>query len=182
MHPKYVRAIKKSLRAEISKVDGEERVDQCFRADLVIDDHRLPTYFVVCDTGRRDLIVGRELLEDDGVWINNQKRKFRWPNADLRINCKKDIRMPRHVPSSKIDSVHQADADRRDALMNVAILERAKAGGSRVPKRKVPKLKKSPSEPKASGPSKMTGSQTDSTPAPSRRNRGSRPSRRSSLP
>ena len=132
----------------------------------VFDDHRLPTYFFIGDTGRRDLIVGRELLEDGGVWINNQKRKLRWPNADLRINCKKDIRMPRHVPSSKIDSVHQADADRRDALMNVAILERAKAGGSRGPKRKVPKLKKSPSEPKASGPSKMTGSQTDGTPAP----------------
>ena len=107
-------------------------VDQYFRADLVIDKHRLPTYFVVCNTGRHDLIVGRKLLEDAGVWINCGKRALQWPSTDLRIDCKKDIRMPRHATTLRIDSNHQADADQRDARMNVSILKRGEVEALRT--------------------------------------------------
>ena len=102
-------------------------VDSYFKADLVIDGHRLPTHFAICNTGRHNLIVGRKLLEDADVWLNCRKRALRWPKDDRKVDCKKDIRMPRHAPSTKINDTHQSDADRRDALMNVSILKRHEA-------------------------------------------------------
>ena len=149
--------------------NGSGKADhEYFRADLVIDGHRLTTHFVVCNTGRHDLIVGRKLLEDAGVWVNCQKRRLRWPKADLRIDCKRDIRMPRLVPSPKVNSIHQADADRRDALQKLAAVgkraSKPKATGSKARKRAGPKKLSPPKDdPSPLAPSSILARGADNT-------------------
>lgn len=138
LHPKHLRAVKKNLRAQVINMEAvplagydsvpNGQVEQYFKADLVIDGHRLTTYFVICNTGRHDLIIGRKLLEDAGVWVGCKERALWWPD-DNNINCKRDIHVPAYAPTMPHDSRHQADADRRDALinapLNMSILQRS---------------------------------------------------------
>ena len=138
LHPKHLRAVKKNLRAQVINMQAvplagydsipNGQVEQYFKADLVIDKHRLTTYFVICNTGRHDLIIGRKLLEDAGVWVSCKERALMWPD-DNKINCKRDIHVPAYASTTPHNSRHQADADRRDALMNapphMSILQRS---------------------------------------------------------
>ena len=72
-------------------------VDEYFQADLVLDKHRIHSYFVLCNTGRHDLIIGRKLLEDADVWINCKRRQLIWPDISLP-DIKRDVMVPTYTP------------------------------------------------------------------------------------
>ncbi|KAF2275567.1 uncharacterized protein EI97DRAFT_443009 [Westerdykella ornata] len=99
-----------------SVANGE--VDEYFQADLVLDKHRLRSFFVLCNTGRHDLIVGCKFLEDADVWVNCKRKQFIWPDKHLP-DVKRDTLILTHIPRipEALKEAHQADADRRDAQM-----------------------------------------------------------------
>ena len=80
VHLKHLRTIKKGLKASIQSMEAvplagfdsrpNGQVDEHFQADLVLDGHRLTTHFVLCNTGRHDLIISYKLLKDADIWIN----------------------------------------------------------------------------------------------------------------
>jgi len=136
VHPKHLRTIKKKLHAPIYNMEAiplagydnrpNGQVDEYTQAHLVLDGHRLRTYFVFCNTGRHDMIIGRKLLEDADVWLNCKQQSLRWPD-DAKIDYKRDIAIPaQRGPSPGINPVHEADADRRDRQMNISILQRSR--------------------------------------------------------
>jgi len=132
VHPKHARTVRKGLKVTIKRMEAipiagydsrpNGQVDEYFQADLVLDGHRLPTYFVLCNTGRHDVIVGRKLLEDADVWVNCRQKVLRWPDSVL-IDCKRDINIPRRSPTPGTDLRHQSDADRRNKQMDLAAVQ-----------------------------------------------------------
>lgn len=84
VHPKFARTIERSLHIPIFqmqavKIAGYDsvpnaQVDKHFKADLVLDNHRIRTFYVLCNTGRHDIIVGRKFLEQVDVWVNCKRR------------------------------------------------------------------------------------------------------------
>ena len=92
-----------SLAGYDSRPNGQ--VDEHFQADLVLDGHRLTTYFVPCNTGRHDLIIGRKFLEDADVWVNCKQQALKWPDTAL-INCKRDITLPTQGHTTEVNPTH----------------------------------------------------------------------------
>ncbi|OJD23554.1 hypothetical protein ACJ73_05087, partial [Blastomyces percursus] len=99
--------------------------------------------FLVLDTGKQDLIVGRKFLEQHDIWLDVRNHQMIWPDdrgqaADCyidhnvnnlppqythwsRTGSAKEIKIPYHelaIPKPKPE--HQTDADRRDQRMEKA--------------------------------------------------------------
>ena len=145
IHPKHLRTIKKGLQAPIQSMEAiplagydsrpNGQADEHFRADLVLDGHRLTTHFVFCNTGRHDLIIGRKLLEDADVWVNCKQQALKWPDTAL-FDIKRDITIPTRGPTTGVNPAHQADANRRDKLMDVAVVRYASRSPQQSPERR----------------------------------------------
>ena len=56
-----------------------EVISRAFTANLVIDGRRIPTYFLFCNTGRHDILIGRKWFEKTKVLIDCFNRKLIWP-------------------------------------------------------------------------------------------------------
>ena len=144
LHLKHLHVIKKKLKASIRTMEAvplagynsrpNGQVDEHFQANLVIDGHRLTTYFVPCNTGRHDLIIGRKFLEDADVWINCKQHALKWPDTAW-IDCKRDIIIPTQGPITEVNPAHQMDADRRNHLVDVAIMQHAHRSPQQSPQR-----------------------------------------------
>jgi hypothetical protein len=77
IHPRHMRTIKKGLKPTVhqfkpiplarynSRLNGQ--VNEYFSANLVLDGHQVPTFFIFCNTGYHDIIVSRKLLKEVGV-------------------------------------------------------------------------------------------------------------------
>lgn len=69
-----MRTIKKGLKPKVHQIKPiplarydsrpNRQVDEYFKADLVLDGRQVPTYFIFCNTGHYDLIIGRKLFEE----------------------------------------------------------------------------------------------------------------------
>ncbi|KAF2184938.1 hypothetical protein K469DRAFT_708703, partial [Zopfia rhizophila CBS 207.26] len=68
-------------------------VNQFFSANLVIDGHRTATWFIFCNTGRHDLIIGRKWIESTRTMLDPTNRRIVWPE-DAKIDAKRDIVIP----------------------------------------------------------------------------------------
>jgi predicted aspartyl protease len=142
VHPRHLSILRKSLRIKqvkmkaipIAGFDSQPKgqVDCYFKADLVLDGHRINTYFVICDTGRHDLIIGRKLLSQAEAWVSCKKRKLQWPEGARTLDCKRDVQVPLYMPrpSEEATAQHQADAERREALFEAKAVQREVRGRS----------------------------------------------------
>ncbi|KAF2192202.1 hypothetical protein K469DRAFT_716699 [Zopfia rhizophila CBS 207.26] len=79
-------------------------------ANLVIDGHRTATWFIFCNTGRHDLIIGRKWIELTRTMLDPINRRIVWPE-DAKIDAKRDTVIPK-------------DADRGDKLLDAPALRR----------------------------------------------------------
>lgn len=98
------------------------KVNRVFKADLILDNHRILTYFVECNTGRHDVIVGDKTLSDADVAIHPKERGFIWLD-DSNYNVRRDMIIPLSATEKVVDPAHQADAERRDQLFEKRDLE-----------------------------------------------------------
>src|SRR5579871_5810698 len=105
-----------------------DTIQDVFRMDLLIAGRRVPTWFLMCDTGRHDLLLGRIWLAKNRALVDCEDRKIRWKEeepmdqitgvpAGLTVPASEIARCQR----PQINDDHQRDADRRDALMEQQI-------------------------------------------------------------
>jgi len=104
-----------------SRPNGQ--VNEYFEVDFILDNYCLRTYFVCCDTGRHDLLIGRKLLEDAGVWVNCKERAICWSDSDKLMDCKRDVQVPVRTgkPDPAEKEAYQADANQRNVLLSVSV-------------------------------------------------------------
>ncbi|OJD10397.1 hypothetical protein ACJ73_09811, partial [Blastomyces percursus] len=99
--------------------------------------------FLILDTGKQDLIVGRKFLEQHDIWLDVRNHRIIWPDdraqaancyIDYNINnlptqpmqwtptgSAREIKiLRRELATPKAKPEHQADADRRDQRMEKA--------------------------------------------------------------
>jgi transposase InsO family protein len=92
-------------------------IEKLFQASLVIDGRRIRSWFLFCNTGRHDLIVGRKWFERTGVLLDCRGKRLIWPD-EQDYDGRRDIIVPRSelVPPAA-DPAHQRDADLRDQAL-----------------------------------------------------------------
>ena len=92
-------------------------IEKLFQASLVIDGRRIQSWFLFCNTGRHDLIVGRKWFERTGVLLDCRGKRLIWPD-EQDYDGRRDIVVPRSelVPPA-VDPAHQRDADLRDQAL-----------------------------------------------------------------
>ena len=89
-------------------------INRAFQATLVIDGRRISTWFMLCDTGRHDVLLGRIWFEETGTLIDCKNRRLVWP-GNSPYNANRDLVIPKSEfksPPSKKE--HQEDVLRRD--------------------------------------------------------------------
>lgn len=95
-----------------------------FKLDLLIAGRRIPTWFLVCDTGRHDIFIGHIWLAKNRALVDCEDRTIRWKDeqpqqqitamlAGLTVPTAEIARCQK----PQINDQHQQDTDRRDALM-----------------------------------------------------------------
>ncbi|KAF2177357.1 hypothetical protein K469DRAFT_809316, partial [Zopfia rhizophila CBS 207.26] len=123
VHPRLHQVVKERLKPTFYRsrksipVAGHNNrqtgvVNQFFLAQLVIDERCTTTWFIFCDTGRHDLIIGRKWFELTKAMPDPLNQQIVWPD-DAKIDAKRDIVIPYSAfTRPTIDLAHQKDADR----------------------------------------------------------------------
>jgi hypothetical protein len=84
-----------------------------------MDGRRVPTWFLFCNTGRHDLLIGRKWFEKTGALIDCKHRVLVW-RTERNYHGRQDVIIPRkELLPPPINEDHQKDADRRDALLDL---------------------------------------------------------------
>ena len=92
-------------------------IEKLFQASLVIDGRRIQSWFLFCNTGRHDLIVGRKWFERTGVLLDCRGKRLIWPD-EQDYDGRRDIVVPRSEPvPPAVDPARQRDADLRDQAL-----------------------------------------------------------------
>ena len=141
IHHRLYETVKKRLNPKFYKLKSggvpitghnnqhTDTLSKIFMAHLVIDGHRVPTWFFLCDTGRHDVLIGRKWLEKTKVLVDCAKKRLIWPESQEEYHGAKDIIIPHAELQQRLaDPSHQADADRRDLQMiedTIKVLSRA---------------------------------------------------------
>ena len=143
-HPRLQPVLMSRLRVATAKFkpitvtghDGRKTgiLDTAFKADLVIDGHRVPSVFVFCNTGKHDIIMGRQWYADNKVLLDCANRRLIWPDAGGEYNAKRNLVVEgsTYKYSPEIQQKHQYDADSRDKRFNQDIQRRLKQGLKRT--------------------------------------------------
>ena len=105
-----------------------DTIQVVFKLDLLVAGRRIPTWFLICNTGKHDILLGRIWLAKNRALVDCEDRTIRWKDEhhDLITGIPAGLTVPpseivrsRQKPSA--DEQHQQDADRRDALMEQQI-------------------------------------------------------------
>jgi hypothetical protein len=92
-------------------------IEKLFQANLVINGRRIQSWFLFCNTGRHDLIVGRKWFERTGVLVDCRGKRLIWLD-DRDYDGRRDIAVPRsELVPPVVDPAHQHDADLRDQAL-----------------------------------------------------------------
>ena len=98
-----------------------DTIYRLFQASLLIDGRRVPTTFLFCDTGKHDMLIGRQWFEKTRSLIDCYSRGLAWRDEDNKayiFDVKKDIVLPRQEMHPRpVNPEHQADVERRDGLL-----------------------------------------------------------------
>lgn len=142
IHPKFLPAIEKYFQIEklrinrggagVSTFNNKHgaTIDTVFTMDLLIDGRRIPTWFLVCDTGRHDIFLGRIWLAKNRALVDCEDRVLRWKDEqsyqDQITGVPTGLTLPpaeiaRTGQGVQVNDQHQTDANRRDALMEQQI-------------------------------------------------------------
>jgi hypothetical protein len=136
IHPRLLPAIRKYFQVQVLQIkhggvsisgfDNKHAgtINKVFNLDLLIAGRRVLTWFLVCDTGRHDMFIGRIWLARNRALIDCEDRTIRWKDkyppqitsipAGLTVPTSEIVRK---CQKPHVDKQHQQDADRRDTLM-----------------------------------------------------------------
>ncbi len=105
-----------------------DTIQVVFKLDLLVAGRRIPTWFLICNTGKHDILLGRIWLAKNRALVDCEDRTIQWKDEhhDLITGIPAGLTVPpseiirsRQKPSA--DEQHQQDADHRDALMEQQI-------------------------------------------------------------
>lgn len=129
IHTKWKAVIEKRLqitaqplprRIPLSGHDDETtgEASEAIQVTLIIDGRSIPTWFVYCNTGRHDILLGRIWFAKHHVLPDCANHRLIWPD-DSRYCAQRRLKIPRAEwqVSPVANADHQADSDRRDQLM-----------------------------------------------------------------
>jgi hypothetical protein len=159
IHPKLLPAIKKHFQVKTLRIKHggvsvsgfnnrhTDTIQNVFKMDLLIAGRRVPTWFLVCNTGRHDVLIGRIWLAKNRALVDCEERKIHWkeePPLDGITGVPAGLTVPPseivRCQEPQVHPDHQQDADRRDALMEQGILQ----GQIKVLRRSAPNSAREP--------------------------------------
>jgi hypothetical protein len=138
IHPKLLPAIKRYFQVKVLKIKQggvgvsgfnnkpASTISRVFNLDLLIAGRHIPTWFLVCDTGRHDIFIGRIWLAKNRALVDCKDRAVRWKDEQscqqLVTGVPSGLTIPateiaKGAQGAQIDKRYQKDADRRDALL-----------------------------------------------------------------
>jgi hypothetical protein len=142
IHPKLLPAIKKYFQVKMLRIKHggvsvsgfnnkhADSIQDVFRIDLLIAGRRIPTWFLVCNTGRHDILLGRIWLAKNRALVDCENRAIIWKEEQAQDQIS-GMQVGLTVPASEIarcreaqtDQKHQQDVDRWNALMEQQTLQ-----------------------------------------------------------
>jgi len=142
IHPKLLPAIEKYFQVEILKIKHggvnvsgfnnkhADTIQDVFKLDLLVAGRCVPTWFLVCNTGKHDILIGRIWLAKNRALVDCADRAIRWKDErpqDQITGVPAGLTVPtseiERCRKPQIDGEHQQDVERRDALMEQQIRE-----------------------------------------------------------
>jgi hypothetical protein len=106
--------------------DGQEGtpITHLMFLNLQIGERRfLQEPMLITELGQHDMILGRNWLAKQDIWLDVRNRSFVWPNEPLLtdiVTTKQVTVLPRQIlKRPDPSSTHQLDADRRNQQMNM---------------------------------------------------------------
>ena len=139
IHPKLLPAIKKYFKVQILQIKHggvsvsgfnnkhADIIRDVFKLDLLVAGRRTTTWFLVCNTGKHDILLGRIWLAKNRALVDCEDQIIRWKDEqqDLITGVPAGLTVPtseiKRSQQPQIDQDHQQDANRRDALMEQQI-------------------------------------------------------------
>ena len=112
----YIRTAQRAVPLAGYNNRNSETISRAFTASLVIDQRRIATHFLFCNTGRHDVILGRKWFEKTKTLVDCFGRKLIWPK-EAQYQAVRDLIVARsELKPQEVKPEHQADAERRDQL------------------------------------------------------------------
>ena len=140
IHPKLLPAIKKYFQVQILQIkhggisvfgfnDNKHAdiIQNVFKLDLLVAGRRTPTWFLVCNTGKHDILLGRIWLAKNRALVDCEDRTIRWKDEhhDLITGVPAGLTVPtseiERCRKPQIDPEYQQDANHRDTLIEQQI-------------------------------------------------------------